>query len=73
MFNPRHDLALGSGIALQLVGDQYPWAVAQTLEQFAEESFGGLPISTALRQDIENMALLIRRPPEIVELRLMRR
>lgn len=42
-------------------------------EEFANEPFGRRLIATALDQDIENTALLIDRPPEIVPLAVNRK
>lgn len=53
MLNARHDLNLGSGVALQFVGDQNSRCVAHAIEKLAKEPFGYLPIAPALHQDVE--------------------
>lgn len=52
MLDARHDLNLGGGITLQLVGNQNPWGITQALEELAKESFRGLPVAPALHKDI---------------------
>src|ERR1700758_4997905 len=42
MLDPGHDLPLGSGVALQLVGDEYTEGSTLVLEELAEQAFGGL-------------------------------
>ena len=66
MLDARHDLHLGSGIALQLVSDQHARHVGQALEELAKESFGCLPVPPTLHQDINGMAVLIDRAPEVM-------
>jgi hypothetical protein len=52
MLDTWHDLSLGSGIALKLVGNQNPWGIAQALEKLAKESFCRLPVAPALHEDV---------------------
>jgi hypothetical protein len=61
-----HDLPLGRGIALQLVGDQHARRPSLLLQQFAQQALGRLLVAPALNEDIENKALLIDRAPEPV-------
>jgi hypothetical protein len=61
-----HDLALGGTVAAQLVGDQHTRRSSLLLQQLAEQAFGGLLVSQALDEDLENKALLVDRAPEPV-------
>src|SRR5882757_9651962 len=54
MLDPGHDLPLGSGVALQLVGDKHTRCATVLLEELAEQTFGGLLVAPALVQNIEN-------------------
>src|SRR6202045_3817512 len=48
MLDPGHDLPLGSGVALQLVGDEHTRGSILLLEELAEQAFGGLLVAPAL-------------------------
>ncbi len=54
MLDPGHDLPLGRGVALQLVGDKHTRCATVLLEELAEQTFGGLLVAPALDQNIEN-------------------
>ena len=54
MLDAGHDLPLGCGVALQLVGDQHTRRSPLLLQELAEQAFGGLLVAPALDQDIEN-------------------
>jgi hypothetical protein len=60
------DLALGGGVALQLVGDDDSWNVLQTTQQLAEEAPCRLGTAPALNEDVEDVVLLVDRTPEIM-------
>ena len=64
VLNPRHDLPLGSGIALQLVGDEHTRGSTLLSEKLAEQAFGGLLVAPALDENIENEAVLVDGTPE---------
>ncbi len=68
MLNAWQDVPLGSGVAFQVIGDQYPGAILQALEQLAEEALGSLSIAMALHQNIQDMTILIHGPPQVVNL-----
>ena len=72
MLHPGQDLALRGTIALPLVGDHHPWNVLTALEERAEALLGGLFVAPPLAQDIEDIAIVIDGPPEIVALRVDR-
>ncbi len=61
-----HDLAVSGAVAFQLVGDQPPGRASLPLQQLAEESFGGFPITARLDEDIEHITILIYRAPEVL-------
>ena len=68
MFDAWEELPLRGSITLQLVRDDDAWSVLAPLEELAEESLRSLLVAPALHQDIEDLAILIDRPPEIVPL-----
>ena len=64
MLDPGHDLPLGSGVALQLVGDEHTGGSTLLSEQLPEQTFGGLLVAPALDENIENEAVLVDGTPE---------
>ena len=68
VFHSRQDLALGGAIAGPLVGDDNPWNIAAALKQFAEEALGRSLVTLGGYKDIENIAVLIHGPPEVMGL-----
>src|SRR5215831_18444260 len=68
MFHPRQDLALRGPVALQCIGDDDPWDVLTPFEQLAEELLRGLFIAPALHQNIEDIVVLVHRPPQVMPL-----
>ena len=54
-------------VAGELVGHQHPRHVPQALEQSAEELLGGLGIPARLDQDVEYVAVLVDRAPQVVD------
>lgn len=59
-----HDLPLGGGVALQLVGDEHTRCPTLLLEELAEQAFGGLRVAPALDEEIENEAILVDGTPK---------
>ena len=59
MLDTRHDLLLRCGVALEFVRNQHPWGVTQALEELAKKAFHRLPVTPALHEDIERMAILV--------------
>ncbi len=49
-----------------LIGDQDPWDVLQPLEQLAEKPLGGGLIPVRPYQDVQDQAVLINCPPQIL-------
>src|SRR4051812_694368 len=68
MLDPRQDLPLGRAIAAQLVGHDHTGHVVQPLQQLLEEAPGRLGVAPALDQDVEQGAVLVARPPQVVQL-----
>ena len=64
MLDPGHDLPLGRGVALQLVGDEHTRGSTLLLEELEEQAFGGLLAGPALNQDIQNETVLVDGTPE---------
>jgi hypothetical protein len=53
-------------IAPQLVCDDPKWRPSLTPQKPSEESFCGPLIASRLNQDVNHLAILVHRPPEIV-------
>jgi len=70
MFHPWQDLPLCGGVAAQLVRDDHARHLPQTAQQLAKETLGGLCIAPALDEDVEHVAVLVDRAPEIMRLAL---
>jgi hypothetical protein len=66
MLHRGHELAVRRLIASELVGDQHPRYPALLAQQFTEESLGGLGIPARLDQDVEDVAVLVDGPPQIL-------
>ena len=64
VLDPGHDLPLGRGIALQLVGDEHTRGSTLLLEELAQQAFGGLLVAPALDENIENKAVLVDGTPQ---------
>jgi hypothetical protein len=64
MLDPGHDLPLGSGVALQLVGDEHTRGSSLLLEELAEQTLGGLLVAPALDENIQNETVLFDGTPE---------
>ena len=65
-----HDLAVSGAVASQLVGDEPPGWPALPLQQLTKEAFSGSPIASRLDEDIDDVAILVHRTPEILPLTL---
>ncbi len=66
MFHARENLALSGSVARKLVGDKDAWDVRTTFEELAEERLRCSFVSSALNQNIEDVAILIDRPPQVM-------
>ena len=58
-----HDLSLGSAVAPELVGNNYPRHILQSFQELAKELLRCFFISAALDQDVQNVAILIHCSP----------
>jgi hypothetical protein len=59
-----HDLLLGRPVGAQLVGDDALGCHALLLEQPVQKSLCGLGVAAGLHDFIQNLAILVDRPPE---------
>ncbi len=66
VFDTRYDFLLGHLIALELIGDDHARHVLQTLQELAEELLRGSQISAALDEDVQHVAVLIHRTPQVM-------
>jgi hypothetical protein len=53
-------------VTAELVGDQHPRRRALPLEEFAEEPLGGLGVPARLDQDVEDVAVPVDGPPQLL-------
>src|SRR5215510_906982 len=68
MFHPWQDLSLRCTVALQLIRNDDPRHVLQSLQQLAEELLGRLLIAPALHQNIEHVVVLVDSAPQVMAL-----
>ena len=62
----RHDRAMHCRVTAQLVRDELARLLALSFQQLVKEASGRLPIAPRLNQDVDHIAILVDRPPEIV-------
>jgi hypothetical protein len=65
VLHPRQNLPLGRAIAFEFIGDDHARDILTAFEEFTEELLGGLLIPTTLDENIQNVAVLIDRPPQV--------
>jgi hypothetical protein len=70
MFYAREQLALGGSVAFEFIRYDHARYVGQSLEQLAEKPLRGLLVTVTLHQNVEDVAVLIHCPPEIMPLTL---
>jgi hypothetical protein len=68
MFHTGQDLPLGRAITRPLIREHDTRHIHQALEQLADERLGSLCVPTTLDQNVEDVAVLIHGPPEIMAL-----
>ena len=68
MFDAGQEFPLRGAVALELIGHDDPRHVLAPFAELAEELLRGLLVAVALYQDVQHMAVLIHRPPEVVAL-----
>ena len=61
-----HDRAVGRGVAAERIRDETARCAALSFQQFPEETFGLLLIAPGLHEDVDHVAVLVDRPPEIL-------
>ncbi|OLD63422.1 MAG: hypothetical protein AUF65_02315 [Chloroflexi bacterium 13_1_20CM_50_12] len=66
VLHPRQDFALGRCIALQLRSDDDARDRLSPFEELPEKSFACFFVAPPLYEDVEHVAVLIQRPPELV-------
>ena len=64
----RHDHAVRGTVAPEAIGDQAAGDTAAPLEQLAKEPRGGVAIPVRLEQDVNDLAVLVDGPPEVLTL-----
>ena len=64
--DPEHKLPARRPIAAEFVGYQLVRDVLQPFQQFTKEAFRGVFIAALLHQDIQDITILIHRPPKIM-------
>ena len=69
VFYAREQLTFRHAVAPQFVGNQDTRHILQALQQPLEKALGCSGIAAALYQNIEDDAVLVDRPPEILHLR----
>src|SRR5215213_10234706 len=67
MLHAGQQLLFGRAIACQRIRDQHTWHILTALEQLAKELLGSLFVTSALNQDIKQVAMLIDSWPQIVQ------
>jgi len=65
MRHRRHELAVRHLVAGELVGDDHPGHVPQARAQAAEELLCGHRVSARLDQNVERVAVLVDRAPQV--------
>jgi hypothetical protein len=66
VFHRRHELSLGRFVAVQRIGDEHPWGIRQPREQLTEECLCGVLVAPAQHQDVEDVAILIDCPLDVI-------
>jgi len=61
-----HDLTSGSGVGAELIRDHPSWWATLLAQQPLQQALGSLGVAAALNDLIEDIAVLINRPPQPV-------
>ena len=64
MFGAESQVSKGWRIGPQLVRHDLGWRETLFLEQFLRQPLSGFRIAPALNQEVQNLALIVDRPPE---------
>jgi hypothetical protein len=62
----RHDDSVRGAVAPEAIGDEAVRDTAAPLEQLAKEPRGGVAIPAGLEQDVDDLAILVDGPPEVL-------
>lgn len=62
----RHHAPVGRGVAAQLVRDQPAWRTALSFQQLPKEAFRRMAITPGLHEDVDHIAVVIDRAPEVL-------
>ena len=68
VLDPRHQSPVRYAVAGQLVGDQHPGHIPQSLQQLAEEPGRGPGVTSGGDQNVQHRPVLVHRPPQIMGL-----
>ena len=63
-----HQFAVGDAVGGEAVGDQDPGNPALLLHELGQEPLGGLGVAPALDQDVQDVAVLVDGPPQVLPL-----
>jgi len=66
--NGRHDDPVGGAVTPEAIRDEAVRDTATPLEQFAKEPRGGVAVAAGLEQDVDDIAVLVDGPPEVLTL-----
>jgi len=72
VLDSRQNLALRCAIAFEFIGNDDPWHVGEACEQLSKELLRGLLVPTTLDKNIEDIAVLGNRPPEVMSFAINR-
>ena len=67
MPNIRQERSVSDAIAAQTVRDEASRLVFQPMQQALEEALGSRAVPPLLHQDVQHDAMLVHRPPQIVQ------
>jgi hypothetical protein len=68
MRDAAQDVLFGCSVTRQCIGNDDPWDILTPFEELPKELLGGILISSALDENIQHIAVLINRPPQVMEL-----
>ena len=63
VFECQAHAPVGRCVTLELVGHHNPWCLCMLSQQFAHEPLSGLSVAPALYKYVQDVAMLINRPP----------
>src|SRR6266567_9427761 len=66
VFHPRQEFSVRRAVALELIRNDDPWHVLQTLQQLAEKLLRRLLVASALHQDVKDVIVLVNCSPQIM-------